>query len=326
MHKHTIRTTLLTALLSGGLIAAGHAQTSDNDMPSRLLPSHAKAWMLRHAAQQKAARALKSQTAGVDTTAPVLTRFESAASVDVTRAMSSISVAVRAADDMSGVRTGWAYASGPSGQLVNVSFFDNLPAKKLSGRMASNEVSPFLEPGTYTFEAAFVGDVAGNYSSLDQASLAALGKATFVVKNTAGFDRTAPALLSGRVSTPHVSLSAKQPGTDLSAYIGLTMEAADTGNSALSGVRNAYVTYCLLDQSNCFNLASDNTGLPRRAGPVTLRLGGQVDPAWAAGEYHLTWVVTVDYAENNQQLYGTDFGGPTDFNAYFPSTTITITP
>jgi hypothetical protein len=321
MHCPFIRGGLL-ATLGLALTAVSQAETGDSEALRRMSPQHAKAWVLKQIERQKARPA--ALAGDLDVTAPSFVVLDSRKSVDVTVPLEFMSISFKSVDDMSGFRDAYAYAVGPSGHAVSVAYYGSVPSKKVSGLMTSYQLSPFLEPGTYTFVWGYASDVAGNYSFLDPAALA---NTTFTVKNTKGFDVAPPALQSGKVLTPQVSLSARQPGTDRAGFVGLALNASDSGTTVVAGVRYAYANFCLADTSNCFSLWANDTGTPRREGSTALRLGGQVDYLGGVpGEYHLNYLLVADYADNTLALFSTEFGGSTDFSTYFPSTTITVTP
>jgi hypothetical protein len=291
----------------------------------RVPPQH-RDWIRRELAQHLSSSAIRSQAA-TDTTPPAFTSFNAVSAVDVTIPESRITVAFKASDDLSGVQAGFAWATSPSGHDYQVSFWNNLPATGLSGKMVSTQaLSPFMEPGTYTFTGAFVIDVAGNNASFDAFDLAAVGRTTFVVKNKKGFDTTRPTLSSGTVVTPVVSLAALQPGTNQLPFVGIVVKATDSGNTAVAGVWGINARYCQLDGSGCFDLLGTDAVEARQA-LLTMRLGHQLALADKVGEYHLYSVYMFDYAGNSQVYVSTEFQGETDFGAYFASgSTITVVP
>jgi hypothetical protein len=262
--------------------------------------------------------------AAPDITPPVLTGFESNASVDVTLATNPLEVRFKATDDMSGVRYGGAKAYGPSGQMVEVNFSREVPSIHASGVMLSYHLSGFLEPGTYVFKSAYVGDVNYNYTAYDEVALAALGRVKFTVKNEKGYDAVAPSLVGGKIKTPIVSVSAVQPGTDRGVYLYVSLTASDSGNTATAGVRDAVAEFCTANRANCIDVFSADDLGPRDA-MAKLALGQEVRNL-QVGVYELYQVRLGDFAGNRQVLTSQVFGGATDFSLYFPSTTITLTP
>jgi hypothetical protein len=324
MKSKSLRGALMTALAVASLTAlAQTAVAADvSKAGAQAIPPQAKAWL---AAQAKAKPA--QGVTAVDTLPPVLTVFNAAASVDVGVPGSAMIVSYKATDDLSGVRNVYAWAIGPSGQYIDVSTYLAIPATKPAGKMHSNVVNGFLEPGVYTFQGAYAYDTAGNYQYFDAATLATLGKVTFTVKNKKGFDVSKPSITSGKIVTPRISLSATHPGTALPTFAQVSVSATDAGNTALSGVQYANATFCLLDQTSCFSVSSSSGETVPMAFSATMKMGGQItDMATPLGEYHLYSMTVGDYAGNYLYLYGNQFGGATDFSTYFPSTTITLIP
>lgn len=260
-----------------------------------------------------------------DATAPKLVAFDSAHSVDVTLETNPLVVNFKATDDQSGVLFAGARAYGPSGQVVEVNFRRNSPSTSVTGVMLSYNLPAFLEPGTYVFKSAYVGDVNYNYGNYDEAALAVLGRSTFVVKNTKGFDAVPPTLVRGKVLTPVVSLSSHHPGTDKALYVTVSLTAADTGNTVVAGVRTAIATFCQANKAYCIDVYSSDSAAPREP-TAKLTLGTQVSAYYLAGDYSLYQVQIFDYAANRLVLTSTAFGGETDFGLYFPSTSLTLTP
>lgn len=315
----------MTALATASLCALTQAAVAA-DMSkagSQAIPPQAKAWLAAHAK----AKSAQQVTMAADTLPPALTVFNAAASVDVGVPGSALIASFKATDDLSGVRNAYAWAYGPSGQYIDVSTYLAIPVNKPTGKMHSSVVNGFLEPGVYTFQGAYIYDTAGNYQYVDGATLATLGKVDFTVKNKKGFDVSKPSIQSGKIVTPRISLSATHPGTDLPTFAQVTVSATDAGNTALSGVQYANATFCLLDQTSCFSVSSSSGETVPMAFSATVKMGGQItDMATPLGEYHMYSMAVGDYAGNYVYLYGTQFGGVTDFSTYFPSTTITLIP
>lgn len=255
-----------------------------------------------------------------------MTVFDSAPEVDVTSGTAELVASFTATDDLSGVSHGYGHAIGPSGQVVGIQFYEAFPRKKFSGTMVSGPLPALLEPGEYQFDFAYVHDVLHNSGRYEGAALAALGNTRFVVKNRGGYDAKPPTLVTGKVLTSTLSASGHQKGTANEVpRLGISLDATDSGNSAIAGVLSSQAEFCMTDESNCLFLAAEDTGQPRRAS-ISLRLGNYLDPDTPVGDYHLRTVYLVDYAGNETKLVGTEFGGTTDFGAYFPSTIITIKP
>lgn len=328
MSSSFIRAALSAAAIGAVLAASGAAHAAAQPDPTfeqlrRMEPDQARAWVKRQVERQAARRGAATLGAG-DTSAPVLTKFDSPLSTDAAGPLAP--VAIKATDDKSGLRSAGGYAIGPSGQTLWVNFYSSFPEKKSAGFMHAYEERAYLEAGTYVFSWIYVVDVAGNHAFYDQTQLAALGNTAMVLKNKNGYDPLPPTLKSGLVLTPSLSLNAKQPGTDAPAYIGVSAQFNDTGASAVAGLQYASATYCLLDSSSCVYLYDDGAGRPGKAA-VALKLGGQIDPVSnLPGEYHLQTLYASDFAGNYVNMTSVEFGGDVDFSAYFPTTTFTITP
>jgi hypothetical protein len=322
MTRAALAALAVTGSLSGSNATAAADPATILQQLRHMTPAQIQAW----AQQQRAVRAAGALSDS-DVTPPVITTFDAPASIDVGVPDSPLYVTVKGSDDLSGVYWGYAYGFGPSGQLFNASLNVSFPTKKLSSAMDVYSLSSFSEPGTYSFMAAFFFDAAGNQISLDQAALAALGRTSFVVKSKRGFDAVNPALQSGQILTPKVSLSATHPGTDEPPFVAVSIDVADSGNTVIAGVSSAGADFCLLDQSRCFSVYANDVNGPRRVAAETLRLGGRIDPSnLVPGKYHLRTVFVNDYGGNYEYLQSTEFGGAADFSAYFPSTTITVKP
>ncbi|MGM9487688.1 hypothetical protein [Ideonella sp. YS5] len=320
MHKHFLGATFLAAL---GLATAAQSATLDADALRHMSPRQARAALERQVQRSQS----HSSNLGADSTPPVLTAFNAPATFDVGIPDNPMFVPLKATDDRSGVYYAYAYGTGPSGQFVGGSMTNQLPAKSYVGGMEVYTLSGFSEPGTYTFTDLYIADLAGNMRHLEQAELAALGRTSFVVANKRGHDAQQPVLQAGKVLTPQLSLSASPPGTTHAPYAGVLLEALDVGATVVAGVAYASMDFCTLDQSSCFSVWANDTRGSRRAAAISLRLGGEVSSSSVvAGEYHLRNLWITDYAENTAFLSSTEFGGNTDFSAYFPSTVITVTP
>jgi hypothetical protein len=333
MHSKSLHAALASACLAVGLCASSQAEpvavpAGSARIGAQVVPPYIRA--LIAARQAIKPSAVAPRTAGtIDTLAPVLTAFNTVASVDVGVPGSAVSVSFKATDDLSGLASVYAWAEGPSRQWVDVSFDENVPLTSLSGKMHSTTAIPaFLEPGVYKFVGAYTVDFAGNGQNIDQATLAALGKVSFTVKNKSGFDITPPTLVSGKVMTPRVDLSVPHAGTEYDApFVRVNLSATDAGNTAVSGVKYASATFCLLDRSSCFYLLNTASEMDPMATSANLRLGGRVsDSNNPPGDYILSSVMVVDFAGNSNSWHSTVFDGQTDFSTYFPSTTIKLVP
>jgi hypothetical protein len=128
------------------------------------------------------------------------------------------------------------------------------------------------------------------------------------------------------VLTPALSLSTTHPGTNQPPFAAIKIDVVDSGNTAVAGIDRVSATFCLADSSRCISV-TDNEASQHHAKSGFLRLGGQISPGYhTPGVYKLHNVSLGDRAGNVQFLMSTEFGGVTDFSAYFPSTTITLNP
>lgn len=320
--------TFLYAALWSSLTAAQVAHAAlpapSVDLLRRLAPEQARELALRQTALQQARR-LAGPTAALDTTPPVVTKFAGPKSVDVNVSWPGLLATISATDDLSGLRSIMVVAIGPSGQSISA-VSSPWSVTKFSGTIGQgNTLTGFEEPGLYRFSYAFIYDTAGNLEFLDRDELVALGGRTdFTLKNKLGYDGTPPQLVAGKIQTTEASLSDTHPGTTMPPTLTMKLDVSDAGNTALSGVYFANTEFCQADMSHCMYIYGENQPPGRAA--TTLTLGNQLDPSTRPGVYHLRSVGARDYANNSIYLMSTLFGGPTDFSAYFQSTTITITP
>lgn len=332
MYSKSLRSALTGALLAAGLCVLAQATPAAQSASFagtglQAVPSHIRAQIAARASARRASNS--QQTAGtLDKLPPTLTAFDALALVDVGVPGSALSVSFKATDDLSGVGWVYAWAYGPSGQMVNVSFAEFVPLTKFGGKMHSNGIPAFLEPGVYTFIGAYIEDFAGNGQNIDGATLATLGKVSFTVKNKKGFDTTPPTLVSGKIVTPRVDLSIPHAGTEYDpAFVQVAVSATDAGNSAVSGVQYASAVFCTIDISACISTVSNSSETDPLASSANLRLGTRVSQDMnQPGDYVLQSVMVVDFAGNSKSWYSTVFGGQTDFSTYFPSTTIKLVP
>ena len=260
-----------------------------------------------------------AQAGSSDVTGPVLTKFDAAKVFDVSRPAPAMVVDFKVRDDLSGVSWGYALALGADDVAVYVSWSDGFPKKVVTGQMSSRAdyAHAYLKPGTYFFLVADFWDDAGNLRHYEAGELAALGNATFTVVNTTGYDSLKPSLVDGEVLTPRVSLSHPR-------QVGVRVHAADTGDSAVSGVASIDVVFCTLDSSACISGSNRNRHAPGQAEwDATLGIELYAGP----GVYHLRSIHIEDHAGNGWGGLSVLFeDGWIDFDQYFPSTTITVTP
>jgi hypothetical protein len=324
MHSRSVRVAQIAALAIAALGASATEPAAVNPAVREAATARIKARM----AQVKAAQTKLAPKAAdsVDTTPAVLTAFNATPAVDVNTPGIEMVVSFKASDDLSGASSVRAWAWGPVGQLVEVGADEILPSTKLTAKMRSNGLSPFLAPGEYRFVSASIHDHAGNYRTFDENELARLGQTSFTVKNKKGYDSVGPSLESGKVLTPQISLSAQHPGTNGAAFAQLTVVATDSGQSAVSGVHHAEALFCM-DYAHCFRLTSSAAQTVPLAASGTLKVGGQ--PFYYAsvtGDYRLATLTLFDYAGNMASYESIEFGGQIDFSTYFPSSTITLVP
>ena len=162
-------------------------------------------------------------------------------------------------------------------------------------------------------------------SATTKRHLAALGNNVVTITNRFGVDAVPPTLVSGKILTPTVSLSAFQPGTSIPLYAGVQVKTKDSGDTIVSGLRYVSADFCMLDSSACFRVQT----YPNAAGSPqgTYQMGSQPANWWPSpGDYHLNYVYLEDLAGNTTYLTSTEFGGTTNFKKLFPSVVITLEP
>lgn len=273
----------------------------------------------------EAAGHVRRAVATTDVTGPVLTAFD-AKSIDVSAHGARLSAAIRATDEESGVQLVWASGYGPHRQYVSLNLYAIPPDRRLSGLASANGSTPFHEPGQYVFTSACAYDQAGNAACYDEEGLAALGNNRMTVLNRRGYDVTLPVLVSGRILTPWLSLSQPHPGTSEPSFAGIELELQDAGDSALAGALYATAMFCQKGGFPCFSLPGYHLGMPRLS-HTRYRTGvqlsaGDVEP----GEYRLANLTVADHAGMERSYQSLEFGGDTDFGAYFPSVSIRVRP
>lgn len=314
------------AAMLGALVQAGaHAETMlSTETLNMLSPQQRSAYLARVIARQQ----IEPQQGGSDTTPPVLTAFNAGTALNLGKAAAPFRISIKGTDNLSGIKSVNYSATGPSGQVISGATDTAFPATTYSVLGGFAGVSQFLEPGTWTFTEASAFDWAGNLVNLDEAALAALGNTTFTVSNTGGYDLVKPALTSGKLITPSVSLSAVAKGTaSEDPFAGAQVTVTDAGNTAVAGVQSAVAIFCqLADPSKCIVLTGSTTATG--VGSVTLKLKSQVSAARGnvVGAHTLQSVTVRDHAGNFSTLTSTLFGGTTDFSTLFPATVITLKP
>jgi hypothetical protein len=263
----------------------------------------------------------------VDKSGPVVTLLDADPVFNAADASAEMVARFKATDDLTGVRTVYATARGPSGQRIGLFYRNVYPAIKANGLLHSGTGHPYLEPGVYKIEELYAYDEANNVRVYDEAAVQALGNSTVIVKNRLGFDATPPALVRGRILSPTIWLTDTQPGTHTPRYAGVEAEVSDVGNTATAGLREAQMAFCLLDGSACLYLTNGNYGEGRPgAEKVAVRLGSSLYYTVTPGQYHMASFTAIDRAGNAQILLSREFGGETDFSQYFRTLTITVEP
>lgn len=316
----------LSAILCVSALADAGAQPAFPPDPLEHIAPHQR----RSAVQQLIARqrAARIDAVVLDISGPVLTAFNSGATLDVGKAASPFSVTVKATDELSGVQALYFYATGPSGQTIYAYAAQGYPAKSVNLAGGLNSINRMLEPGSWRFTYGYATDAAGNYSYFDEAALDALGNTTFTVVNKSGYDLTKPSLTAGKLITTAVSLASHQPGTaDQDRYVGASLTAIDSGNTALAGIRQGYADFCqLADPAKCIHLYGYVYATGKSS--VSLAVGAQVSAARGnvPGDYELHSVYLYDYAGNYSHLQSDKFGGTTDFSSLLPVTVIKLKP
>lgn len=318
----------LLALL-GALVAALPATTAlaqDHERVLKSLAPHERQVYL----QRLAARQRTEAGSSLDVNGPVLTGFNAQTTLDLDKPATPFKVIIKATDDLSGVTSATFYAFGPrggEGQQVSVVGAVGYPLKSLSVAGGIGNLNRMLEPGRWKFAWGYGYDAAGNYSYFDEAMLDALGNTVFTIVNSDGHDIAAPTLVSGDIMTATVSLSSVVPGTTTRLpYVKIKVNAADTGNSALAGVRQVVATFCKLGAPTaCVNAAGAT--FARGQAKASLYVGTELTAGAATGTYELKDLLVYDHADNLSDYHATAFGGTTDFGFYFPGgTSITIKP
>jgi hypothetical protein len=313
---------MLGALAQGAALA--ETELSAEDL-SQLSPQDRRAYVGRVIARQQAAPA---QGGATDSTPPTLTGFNTSTVLNLVKAAASFRIAIKGTDDLSGLKSVGYEATGPSGQVISGAIDTGFPAANYQGLGGFAGGSQFLEPGIWTVTYVFGYDWAANFFNLDAAGAAALGNTTFTVSNSGGYDLVKPALASGKLITPNVSLSASAKGTaSEDPLVGLKVTVTDAGNTALAGVKSASAILCQLDNPGICIYPSGFTSATG-VSSLLLTLKSQVSAARGnvTGAYALRSITVMDHAGNFDTWTSTLFGGTTDFSTLFPATVITLKP
>lgn len=312
---------IVGALAHGGAFAESALGA---DALLQFSPQARHAYLARLAERQLSA----SAQGGSDVTPPALTDFNANKTLNLNKAAAPFRIAIKGTDDLSGIKSVGFSATGPSGQVLTGAIDTAFPAPSYSGKAGFDGVSQFLEPGIWTITEAFSFDWAGNLLNLDAAALAALGNTVFKVQNSGGYDLVKPALTSGKVITPSVSLSSVAKGTAAEhPFVGSKVTLTDAGNTAVAGVKGASTVFCqLADTSKCLYLTGYTTATGVTS--IELKLKAQVSASSGnvPGDYTLQSVTVQDYAGNYVVLTSTLFGGTTDFSTLFTDTVIKLKP
>lgn len=276
----------------------------------RAMTPEARGDLLRAAAARRVAPA-----PGLDTEPPGLQILEVASQVDASAAGTHLPVLVKVIDDRSGLQLVAVEAAHPEAGFAMV---DELGL--LGGRLSVREhlalrPHPLSRPGIWQVMRVWALDMAGNLMLCELECVRGItgNRHSFRVTGRPQ-DSQPPTLLAGRIETPRLHLSQPAPGTmDVLPWARVTLTVTDAGGA---GVQTAYATACTPEGLDCLVLqAADATGLgsDRRV----MRLSGQVWPEMARGSYRLRTLLLRDQAGNQTELLSSDFGGDTDFAAWF---------
>lgn len=308
------------ALALAALTIAGSALAVD---VSKSMSPERRAAYFRALAAMKASGPMPAPGGAIDTTPPQLTSFMLTPPADVAAPFAQIRLDVTATDDLSGVWNYYMTLVGPHGQRLEMyQNYLGLALKNYSGHAAA-DTNAYMEPGVWHADYMFVYDLAGNYAYYDATALASLGNAEISLANGKSklVDLTLPTFKSGKVLTPDVSVSGHAKGTTQPPVAAADIVVADAG----SGTQVAFATWCLSDQSYCITTQQQESA--RGVSKETLHTVTQIFPQYPPGDYLLEYLAVIDFAGNDLELVGTDFGGSTDFSQYMPAGhTITLKP
>lgn len=312
-------------------LAAGLASWSAQAVPP--LPQHPMTGAERLAAfkADAQARSRAAQAAGVvDVTPPQLNRFAVVGDVNAQDALPMLAVDLGISDDLAGVQSFMLTLRGPSGQTVQRGAIFASGQKSFDARIGAGAIgftdgpafSRFSEPGVWTVESLWIYDPAYNGVGYDTAALAAMGRASFMVNNSRGYDVTPPTLVSGKLSAQRISLSKPPEGTwdGTLPFISATLQARDEGNGAISGNYSATMTLCMVDKyMRCVDWVELN-GTADMPGQATgeIRLWGDLRQDQTPGRYLVRSIWLTDAAGNGRYMLSKEFGeGTVDMKAYF---------
>lgn len=325
MHPNQLRLGVAVSIAMVALAAAlptwaGEAERH-SQIIERLAPQDRLAY-LRQLVDQQQARAGASLAA--DVTGPSLLAFNAASAINLGKSAAPFKVYAKMSDDLSGASTMYFYATGPSGQTAYVYAPSSFPAPTLSANLGFSPLNRMMEPGVWKFEYGYGYDGADNYSVFDEAALEALGNTVFTVTNNGGYDTTQPQLIDGKVLTPSVSLASVLPGTtNKPTSAGVKVNLTDAGNTALAGVKSVTLYFCkLADPNKCIYPSASVYATGQASAALTAGTEVSAANGIATGTYELRHVYVYDHAGNYSALYGTKFGGSTDFSTLFPGGTV----
>lgn len=289
------------------------------------------------AAAKADAAALKARAVAagaLDTTAPKLTAFSLATSVDVQQANPSAIAHIVATDDFSGIARIYVSLRSPSGaQSVVREDVQNSGLKKYSadlgiGAQAFSWPGTYFhrlsEPGEWKVEILFMYDMNGNVAIFNADDLAAFGRTTISVLNSGPYDNIAPILIGGQLGAKKVSLSTPPAGTpaETAPVIAAAVRGFDPGNGMSAGFYSAGIEMCLPDpHSTCkdsffLDGFADAPGLA----DTIVRVSGSPRKDQTPGKYRIYAVTFMDLAGNTAFLTG-------DMSTAFPKgTAIDIQP
>lgn len=287
---------------------------------------------LRLKDQARQLRARAPEGAALDTVAPTVSAFKLRGSVDASRSGPFVIADLGLSDDLSGVHQLILTLVSPSGRQIvqrwmNVAY----PARNVSFSATigadHGSFGRYSEPGIWQVQDLVVMDANGNLATFDRTALAALGNTQVSVSNTRA-DTTGPQLVSGQVLTPSLSVSRRHRGTRQPPFVGVTLNLTDSGESgSAAGVRQVDMTLCkYTGTADCGESIMVYGDVPLFGrSQVKLTLGGSIYAA-TPGTYHIHSMSLMDAAGNSVWMQSTLFGGETDFSAYFPATTVELTP
>lgn len=136
-----------------------------------------------------------SQAAALDTQPPTLTAFGVTGSVDASRSGQSVTVNLRASDNLSGVYYYIVTLTSPNGQQIVQEGLNATASRSFSSQVVigyprymniefGEHFNRWSEPGRWRVTAVDLRDLAGNARIYDEAALASLGNTGFDVLNT----------------------------------------------------------------------------------------------------------------------------------------------